>query len=65
MNRWATFVDGSINYGMKARKNAAVFGFSASTRTPFRNAGPAPLVSTPLGSTMRASRHVLRPSQIR
>ena len=50
MNYVATFADGSTNCGMKARKNAAVFGFSASTTTPpSRKARLTPVVCTSVG----------------
>ena len=61
----AMFADGSINCGMKARKNAAVFGLSASTTMPSRKARRAPVVCTCVGPTTRASRHVFIPSQTR
>ncbi len=50
---------------MKARKNAAVFGFSASTSTPSRNARLSPTGSLSSDSARPALRKVLMPSQTR
>ncbi len=51
---------------MKARKNAAVFGFSASTSTPSRNARLSPTGSLSSESARPALRKVLdaEPDQI-
>ena len=47
---------GSPNCGMNARKNAAVFGFSASTSAPSRNACPAPIAGPEPPSTSASRR---------
>ena len=44
---------------MKARKNAAVFGFSASTRTPSRNARASPTGSLSSDPSRRAGADAL------
>lgn len=43
----------------EGEKNAPVFGFSTSTIMPRQYARPTPTISTPIGSTIVASVHVL------
>jgi hypothetical protein len=58
---------GSVNWGRKARKNSAVFGFRTATTTPLRNRRRSGSGRVPGSVAVSSSRlrSALIPSQIR